>query len=76
MPLAADVTFDSKEPILQLEDVDSYLRAVDCFGNTIVLSFNDEATTAEAEKQWASSKFCIAISNHLGCNYADQRKPY
>lgn len=75
-PLAADVTLDSKVPILQLEDVDPYLRAVECFGSSITLSFNDEGSKREAEKQWASLRIFVVISYHPGCNSIHQRRPH
>ncbi|KAL8992363.1 MAG: hypothetical protein Q9169_007158 [Polycauliona sp. 2 TL-2023] len=74
--LAADVTLDSKVPILQLEDVDPYLSAVECSGSTITLSFNDEGVKKEAEKQWGLMKVFIVIAYHPDCNRMDQRRPY
>ena len=74
--MAADITLGSKVPILQLEDVDPYLHAVECLGGSITLSFINESDKKEAEEQWASMKVFTVITYHPGCNSIHQRKPH
>ncbi|KAL8774832.1 MAG: hypothetical protein Q9209_000771 [Squamulea sp. 1 TL-2023] len=77
-PLAADVILGSGLPILQLEDVDPYVRAVKGSGTEIVLRFKDEKSKLEAEQQWAPLREFIVITYTLGatiCTNEDRITP-
>ncbi|KAK6496713.1 hypothetical protein TWF481_001701 [Arthrobotrys musiformis] len=74
---------DPAHPLIALEKFDALTKSISCWGEDIVLEFNDENAMAYAIKQWdwVNKKdedyfFLVSQHHHSGCNPQEERKPH
>jgi hypothetical protein len=73
---ASQVKVSSKEPVLNLEEVEHYLQDVQCGDGKMKLSFVDTSSARDAYFSCHDKNGGLVITSHDSCNVESERSVY